>query len=100
MHVRTLSDLAYVNANRQGSGYASPVTRYYFDTRDGDTFIVDDVGVELPNVEAARDQAAIGLAEMAKDVLPGSVRRELAIEVRDGQPVLRTSLVFEAVALR
>jgi hypothetical protein len=72
---------------------------YYFDTRDGDKFVEDDLGVILPNVEAARDQAAICLAEMAKDVLPGSTRRELAIEVRDGAPVLKASLVFEAVAL-
>jgi hypothetical protein len=76
------------------------MARYFFDMRDGDTFIPDDVGVVLPNVEAARDQAAVALAEMAKEALPGSVRRELAIEVHDGEPVLRTSLVFEAQRLR
>jgi hypothetical protein len=72
---------------------------YYFDMRDGDAFIADDMGVLLPS-EAARDQAAVALAGMAKEALPGTVRRELAIEVRDGEPVLRTSLVFEAQRLR
>jgi hypothetical protein len=74
--------------------------RYYFDTRDGHTFVQDDIGVELPDIEAARDQAAVALAEMAKEALPGSVRRALSIEVRDDAPVLTTSLVFEAVKLR
>jgi hypothetical protein len=73
---------------------------YYFDTRDGETFTTDEIGVVLPSLEAARDQAAVALAEMAKEALPGSVRRELAIEVRDEAPVLSTSLVFEAVPQR
>ena len=73
---------------------------YFFDTRDGKTFIPDEIGMECQGIEEARDQAALCLAEMAKDVLPGSTRRELAVEVRDGVPVLRASLVFEAVHLR
>jgi hypothetical protein len=75
--------------------------RYYFDTRDNETFVLDDIGVVLPSIEHARDQAAVGLAELAKDVLPGSVRRELAIEVRDQarEPLLRSSLSFEVERL-
>ncbi len=75
---------------------------YYFDSRDGDSFIEDDEGLEFPDIETARDQATAALADIARDVLPGSVRRELAIEVRDEhkQPVLRTCLVFEAIRLR
>ena len=76
------------------------MTRYFFDSRDGDTFIQDDVGLEFATIEEARDEAAVCLAEMAKFVLPGSVRRTLSIEVRDDAPVLTTSLVFEAVKLR
>ena len=76
--------------------------RYYFDSRDGDSFIEDDEGVEFPDLETARDQATAALADMARDVLPGSLRRELAIEVRDEHrdPLLRTSLVFEAIRIR
>ena len=73
---------------------------YFFDTRDGDTFVPDEIGLELQGIEEARDQAAVYLAEMAKEVLPGSTRRELAVEVRDSVPVLRAYLVFEAVQLR
>jgi hypothetical protein len=76
------------------------MARYFFDSQDGDTFIPDDMGLEFATIEEARDEAAICLAEMAKFVLPGATRRELAIEVRDDAPVLRTSLVFEAILLR
>jgi hypothetical protein len=78
------------------------VPRYYFDSRDGDRFVQDDVGLEFPNIETARDQATAAPADLARDVLPGSLRRELAIEVRDEarEPLLRTILVFEAVRLR
>jgi hypothetical protein len=75
--------------------------RYYFDTRDSEKFIPDEVGIILSSIEAARDEAARGLAEMARDVLPGKLRRELAVEVRDEEkrPVLRASLWFEVQTL-
>ena len=73
---------------------------YFFDTRDNDLFVEDQVGVELPDLEAVKRQAAISLAELARDVLPGSLSRKLAVEVRDGrQPVLKALLTFEAVML-
>jgi hypothetical protein len=74
---------------------------YYFDSRDNEKFLRDDDGLHFDTIERARDQAAIALAEMAREVLPGSCRRELAIEVRDDTAaVLRTSLLFEALRLR
>ena len=73
---------------------------YFFDTRDNEAFIEDDVGVELPDLEAVKVQAATSLAELARDVLPGSLRRDLAVEVRDErQPVLKAKLRFEAILL-
>ena len=71
--------------------------RYYFDTRDNESFIADEVGLDLQNVEAARDEAVRGLADLARDVLPEGIRRTLAIEVKDAfnRPLLRTALVFE-----
>jgi hypothetical protein len=76
--------------------------RYYFDLRDGDHFLRDDVGVEFGGLEAARDEAARTLGEMARDVLPGAVRRVLTIAVRDGEnePLLEARLVFEVARLR
>ena len=84
-------------------GWCSPaMPLFYFDARDNDQFTRDDVGLEFPTVEKARDEAARTLAETAKFVLPGSVMRELAIEVRDAakQPLLRTMLKYEARPLR
>ena len=76
--------------------------RYYFDVRDGETFAPDDTGLDFDGIEAARDEAARALGEIAREVLPGSVARELAIEVSDGdkRPVLRTTLRFEVQRLR
>ena len=76
------------------------MTRYFFDTRDNGTFIEDDVGLELSGLDAAKRQAALSLAELARDVLPGSIKRVLSVEVRNAiQPILRDVLTFEAVIL-
>ena len=71
--------------------------RYYFDHRDGNSFISDDEGLEFDGIKAVRDEATRALAGIAKDELPGSVRREIVIEVRDeaSRPVLRAALWFE-----
>jgi hypothetical protein len=70
---------------------------FYFDHRDGDEFAQDNEGLEFDTVEQARDEATTALAEMAKDALPGLLRREMAIEVSDylRRPVLRAALWFE-----
>jgi hypothetical protein len=76
------------------------MTRYFFDTRDNGTFIEDEVGLDLIDLEAAKKQAAISLAELARDVLPGSIKRVLAVEVRNPMhPILRDVLTFEATIL-
>jgi hypothetical protein len=73
---------------------------YFFDTRDNGTFIEDDVGLHLADLDAARTQAALSLAELAHDVLPGSIRRVLSVEVRDVfRPILKDVLTFEAIDL-
>jgi hypothetical protein len=74
---------------------------YFFDTRDNDDFIEDDAGLEYPDLEAVKVAAAKALAELARDVIPGSLRRKLTVEVRDEQgPVLVATMTFEAVILR
>ena len=73
---------------------------YFFDTRDGEDFTQDESGLELPDLLEAKATAAASLAELARDVLPGSERRILIVEVREGgRPVLEARLTFEAVAL-
>lgn len=74
---------------------------YFFDTRDDDHFIEDDVGLEFPDMDAVKVEAARALAELARDVIPGSLQRNLTVEVRDELgPVLKARLTFEAVVLR
>lgn len=69
---------------------------YYFDARDNDTFVPDDVGVEIATFDSVKRMASEAMADLAKDVLPGSVARSLSIEVRDDVgPVLRVVLRFE-----
>jgi hypothetical protein len=71
---------------------------YFFDTRDGDTFVSDDNGVELSDLAAAKVVASISLAELARDVLPSSERRVLIVEVRsEDRLVLEARLTFEAI---
>jgi hypothetical protein len=71
---------------------------YFFDTRDDDEVILDDVGLECLNLEAVKAEAAKSLAELARDVLPGSLRRRLGVDVRDDdhRPVMVVELTFEA----
>lgn len=73
---------------------------YFFDTRDNDDLVEDDVGLDLPDLEAVKVHAAAGLADLARDVLPGSLKRTLSVEVRDEtQPVLSAKILFEAAIL-
>jgi hypothetical protein len=41
--------------------------RYYFDTQNGDGLTVDDEGVEFPDLDAAKQEAALALADMVLD---------------------------------
>ncbi len=74
--------------------------RYFFDTRDGERFFRDEIGDELPDIHSAVKEASRFLGELARDVLPGSMKRVLTVEVRDGlRRVLEARLTFEAVVL-
>ena len=73
---------------------------YFFDTRNNNGFIEDDIGLELPDLEAARREATLSLAELARDVVAGRERWIAIVEVREGvTPVLEARLTFEAVVL-
>jgi hypothetical protein len=75
--------------------------RFYFDHRDGDDFHPDEDGMEFSSVEHARFEASAALGGIARDALPGARRRELAIEVSDGdrKPLFRAALWFEVQPL-
>jgi hypothetical protein len=77
------------------------VARYFFDTHDDDKIIEDDIGTECGDLDAVKAIAALSLAELARDVLPSSIKRHLAVKVHDGpNPVLESHLIFEAIILK
>lgn len=56
--------------------------RFYFDvTADGRT-LVDDEGLDLPSLDAARKEARTAAAEMAKE--GEACPKDIGIQVRDG----------------
>jgi hypothetical protein len=77
------------------SGPAMP--RYFFDTDDGAELFHDEVGVELRDDQAARDQGSRALAELAKDyIVGGPPQKNISMWVRreDGAALLQLSLSF------
>jgi aspartate oxidase len=75
---------------------ADPMPRYFFDTMDSGRLICDESGVELPSIQAARAEAALSLADIARDMSPDD-HREVVVEVSDGEgcPLFRAALYFE-----
>ena len=88
--------------NIQSQDALGGMPRYYFNIQDDDLFTPDDEGVDLEGVEAARDEAARTLGEIARDVLPGALCRMLKVEVMDEarEPLLEARLEFQVARLR
>ena len=71
----------------------SPGMRYYFDMIEGDEIATDEAGMELPDIAAAQEEAAIALAAWAKAMRWDETVRDLvkiSIEVRDNAGLLMT----------
>ncbi len=76
---------------------------YYFDTDDGTTRFRDEVGIELADEQAARDEGSRGLAEMAREFIPGGEpQKNLTMWVRnaDGSALLQLALTFTVQPLK
>jgi len=58
--------------------------RYHFDMQDGEGLFVDDVGLDLPDMDAAIKEARRALADMVRDSLRETSRGLLSIRIRDG----------------
>ena len=74
---------------------------YFVDTRDDDDLFADEVGQDVPDLATAGVLATVSLCELAKDVLPDSDNRRLAVDVRDvrGRTVFTAELTFERFLL-
>jgi methyl coenzyme M reductase gamma subunit len=57
--------------------------RFYFDVREGSTFLVDENGLEFSSLDEAEQEAIRGVVSMGKDQLPRGDTREVTVEVRD-----------------
>lgn len=56
---------------------------FYFDVREGERFVPDDIGVDFPGLDAAEREAAEAAASIGRDLLPKGDAREVTIEVRN-----------------
>jgi hypothetical protein len=65
------------------------VIRYHFDIRDDDGIAVDEEGLEFDTQLEAEIEAALSLADMAKNF--ADIRRDVSVEVRTV-----AGLVFQA----
>jgi hypothetical protein len=78
------------------------MAHYYFDLRDGDELVVDEDGVELRDMKAARGEAARTLAGLAWDSVRnfhGPQSHQMTIEVRDNVgSVMQVRFAFEVVS--
>jgi hypothetical protein len=77
--------------------------RYYFDLCDDSGHYPDDEGLELPSIDAARQEAAHSLADMLRDAVregTGRAVRQMSVEVRnDVGPIIRVKSGFEIEVL-
>ena len=73
--------------------------RYYFDLKDSYGTAVDEEGLDLRDLEAARSEAALSLGAMARDAVStinGNGSDQMEIEVRDDDgPVMVVRFFFE-----
>lgn len=73
------------------------MTRFFFDTDDGDFLSQDDEGMDLPDVEAARLAAMDVLPDMARDKLPDGDRRTFSVRVRNEAGTVLYSATLDLV---
>ena len=73
--------------------------RYYFDIRDGEALCVDEEGLDLLDQGAAEVEAALSLADMARDRAISADSHTMAIEVRGAKGALfRAGFMSEGAA--
>jgi hypothetical protein len=74
------------------------MVRYYFDLKDsGGLLAVDDEGLELKDIQAAQEEAALSLADAARDCLRTSddALTQMMVEVRtDAGPLMHVNFSF------
>jgi len=69
---------------------------FYFDVHENDSFVKDDEGTQLPDLETAEREAADSAVEIAQDSLPQRRGGSVTLEVRDenGAQVLSVTVTL------
>jgi hypothetical protein len=57
--------------------------QFYFDLRENGTFVKDEEGIELADLDAAEREAAEAAADYGRDKLPSCKLGSVTIEVRN-----------------
>ncbi|MER9840332.1 hypothetical protein NKJ59_03605 [Mesorhizobium australicum] len=75
------------------------MARFFFDLADNGKLYQDTEGTDLPSPEAAEDEAARALLEIAKDQMPDGTFRQVAFQVHDGtsHPLFVVKVTFELI---
>lgn len=72
---------------------------YYFKIQDQDGVLQPDRGFEFPDLDRAKEEAKMLLAEIAVDGLPKEPIDSISVELQDANrvPILTFRLVLEAI---
>ena len=75
--------------------------RFYFDIREGNSFVPDEDGLDFPTINEARDDASRTLGQMMKEAMPDGQHHDMAVEVRgdNKRPLLKVQITFDVEAL-
>lgn len=60
------------------------MTRYSFDTRDGDTVFEDLEGLEFPDINSPEQAAVVAVLNIARDVIVAPLDRSIDMSIRTG----------------
>jgi hypothetical protein len=79
-------------------GGFSCMPRYFFDVEDNGELTVDEIGVELSNEKAVRDEAIRALPAIAREELPNGPQHTFWVKVRDdtGDYIFSASLELKS----
>ena len=84
------------DALKSADDEAEDVVRYFFDIDDGAMVVRDDEGVNLANIEAARDAVVSAIPGIVAWFLCDSDLLDVVVHVRDrSKPVLEAHLSIE-----
>ena len=74
------------------------MSRYFFDTDDGEQADQDKIGISFSNADLARAEALRALTDMARDVMPDGNERRFSVHVRDreGNGIFEAKLTLRA----